>query len=107
MGHFALSYQISNRLRDVSQTPGTLELAEKKMNIFFNQNKCGKFSYKGAVELRCQSTPSILTLSLLVGLSSYLLGGSIDCGLGEGGAGVPLSMGVSKYSNEAHYTGFA
>ena len=62
-GHFALSYQISNRLRDVSQTHGTLELAEKKLNIFSNQNKCGKFSYKGAVELRCQSTPSISILS--------------------------------------------
>ena len=24
--------------------------------------------------------------------------------MGEGGGGVPLSMGVSKYSNEAHYT---
>lgn len=64
MGHFALSYQISNRLRDVSQTPGTLELAEKK--LFSNQNKCGKFSYKGAVELRCQSTPSISILSAKV-----------------------------------------
>ena len=65
-GHFALSYQISNRLRDVSQTPGTLELAEKKMKIFSNQNKCGKFSYKGAVELRSQSTPSISILGAKV-----------------------------------------
>ena len=31
----ALSYQIPNRLRDVSQTPGTLELAEKKNEDFF------------------------------------------------------------------------
>ena len=66
VGHFALSYQISNRLREVSQTPGTLELAEKKLNIFSNQNKCGKFSYKGAVELRCQSTPSISILGAKV-----------------------------------------
>ena len=34
-GHFALSYQISNRLRDVSQIPGTLDLAEKKKWRFF------------------------------------------------------------------------